>query len=818
VEQEIKKEQSRLEETYSIIYKLYEEKKNVSARVPQDAVEEKVINNAKKEVQKLTDAKKTPYFGRLDFEDRYGKETIYIGKKGIEHDSELVVVDWRTDLGKLYNAYQGVQNKFQINDDPSSEVTIHKKRGINIKDGRVTKISDMGKTVIAEDEHGDTVKYMDDYLEEILTNTSEGHQLRDIVTSIQAEQDQIIRLPLNQSIIVQGAAGSGKSTIALHRISYLLYQLHGKIKPEKVLVLAPNEMFLSYISEIVPELDVEGIEQRTFYDWASHYFTDVRNISELHDDYVKVHNSVDRDELIKVSKYKGSLQFKKLLDDFVNYIGQTMIPHRDIVIDADTILSKEEIDRFYKGKKYLPLNLRMRDMKKYLQSWGRDQIKLQQSRIDEEFEEAYQKWIVSLPEGDERKQVYEALEKAKDLRLKLFKDKVTTEINTYVRKMEDIPAVKMYKSVFQKRVFYTFTPNMEESLLSLLLKNGREIKKEKFSYEDIAPLIYLDAKINGKKLEYEHLVIDEAQDYSPFQLAIMKDYAKSMTILGDMAQGIFSFYGLDSWKEIGSYVFKQKEMKKLNLQTSYRSTKQIMDMANRVLLNSSYDFPLVIPVNRKGMEPVIKQVDSSGELYDEMSDRINKITASESKKIAIITDSRETAVDTYDQLQRRNVSGLQVISEGNQSLSSKIIIIPNFLVKGLEFDAVLIEDVSDRTFRDETLHAKMLYMTITRSHHELYMFYRGNLSPLLEKRDTNDPPKPRASFVDWLNTPVDDPGIVPEVQKERHFNLDESLILFEDEEKLQSTEYFTDDYERVNDFEAWLKVWHRWADYQKNKL
>lgn len=816
MEQELKKEQSRLDKTFTIIDELYSEKKKAFDKIAKDAVEEQVINNQRKDANKLIEAKKTPYFGRLDFYDKYGEETIYVGKKGVEHDSELVVVDWRTELGKLYNAYQGVENKFLLNNDPSSEVTINKKRGINIKDGKVTNISDMGKTVIAENEEGDTVKYMDDYLEEILTNTSEGHQLRDIVSSIQAEQDQIIRLPLNQSIIVQGAAGSGKSTIALHRISYLLYQLHGQIKPEDVLVLAPNEMFLSYISEIVPELDVEGIEQRTFYDWASHYFTDVRNISDLHDEYVKVQNTSNKEDLIKVSKYKGSLKFKKLLDEMVDYIGKTMIPHRDIVIDPDSILSKDEIDEFYNGKKYLPLNLRMRDMKKFILDWSKKQVKLKEDRIEEEFEEAYKTWIVTLPEGEERKQIYEALEKAKGLRLNQYKEKVTNEIATYVKKMEEIPALKMYKSVFQKRVFETFFKEMDENLLSLLLKNGREVKNGNFSYEDIAPLIYIDAKINGKKLEYNHIVIDEAQDYSPFQIAIMKDYAKSMTILGDMAQGIFSFYGLDSWKEIGSYVFKQKEMKQLNLQTSYRSTKQIMNLANRVLLNSSYDFPLVIPVNRQGEEPVFTKVDSVGELYDRMEHVISTLDES-NKKIAIVTDTRESAMDTYDQLTRRSVTNTQVITDGDQELKKQIIIIPNYLVKGLEFDAVIIDDVSDRTFQDETLHAKLLYMTITRSHHQLVMFYRGKLSPLLEERDTNDPPKPRASFVDWLKTSIDNPDIVPEVEKEKYFNLDDSLILFEDEEKLQSVELFTEDFERVHDFEAWLKVWHRWAEYHQNK-
>lgn len=810
----IQKEQERLDSTISIIDELLEVNKQKMNKVSNDIVEAQLIEHAKKEVKKLQDIRQNPYFGRLDFEDEYGKETIYIGKKGIEKDAELIVVDWRTELGKLYNAYQGVQKTFQIGKE-NRPVTINGKRGIIIQDGKVMKVTEIGQTGIVENENGEKVKYMDDYLKEILTNTEEAHKLRDIISSIQAEQDEIIRLPLKDTIIVQGAAGSGKSTIALHRISYLLYQYHEQVKPKDILILAPNEIFLSYIKDIVPEIEIEGIEQRTFYDWASTYFTDVNNIPDLHEQYVHVYGSTDKGDLIKIAKYKGSLRFKKLLDDFVEYIGNTMIPHGDMIIESGVILSKEEIHQFYQAKEYLPLNVRMKEVKDFILNWSNNQIKKRKEQIEEEFEDAYRKWIVTLPEGEERKAVYEALENAKELRMKMFTEKMQHEISLVVKKMENIPALLMYKSVFQKKVFDKFHPDIDEELLSLLLKNGRQIKQEKFMYEDIAPLIYLDAKINGKKLQYEHIFIDEAQDYSPFQLAIMKDYAKSMTILGDIAQGIFSFYGLDRWEEIESYVFKEKEYKRLHLQTSYRSTKQIMDMANRVLLNSNYDFPLVIPVNRHGNVPSIKKVQSIGELYDEMVSSIKIFKEKGYKKIAILTATRQGAIDTFDQLKRRNVTQMEVITEGHQELKEKVVIIPSYLVKGLEFDAVIIEDVSDETFKDETHHAKMLYMSITRAHHDLHMFYRGSLSPLLEDRDPNAPPKPRKSFADWLITDINNPYVEPQVEAMKVVTKEDTLRLFDDEDEELIVEAFEDDRERYYDFHAWLKVWHRWAELRK---
>src|SRR5690606_21316658 len=143
-------------------------------------------------------------------------------------------------------------------------------------------------------------------------------------------------------------------------------------------------------------------------------------------------------------------------------------------------------------------------------------------------------------------------------------------------------------------------------------------------------------------------------------------------------------------------VFKEKEFKRLHLQTSYRSTKQIMDLANRVLLNSNYDFPLVISVNRPGAVPTIKKVESIGELYDEIVNSIRLFEEKGYKKIAILTASKQGAIDTYEQLMRRQITQMEVITEGNQALKEKIVIIPSYLVKGLEFDAVIIEDVSDK--------------------------------------------------------------------------------------------------------------------------
>ncbi len=820
MEETLEQEQRYLDRTLSVIDEQITEKETECRRVPTSRVEEQLRQQSVKELRSLKVARKNPYFGRLDFQDEFGEETIYIGKKGIQDETDLVVVDWRTDLGELYNKYRGVKSEFFVGDDPDHKVTILRKRAIVIEEDRVVKVRDVGKTEVVETPEGKKVKRMDPYLEEVLRQTGDRLQLREIIASIQEEQDEIIRLPLDHTVIVQGAAGSGKSTIALHRVSYLLYQYKERLSPDRVLVLAPNEMFLSYIQGMVPELEIEGIEQRTFYDWASTYFTDVREISDLHEDYVEVYGGGKREERIQVAKFKGSLRFKKMLDDLMADAERQALPKKDFHLTSHHTLTKEEMKAFYESRLHLPFNPRLQELKQFILDWQEEQERLYQEQVEAEFEVAYRNWVITLPEGEERKNMYAALERAKKLRIQEFTKRTRKEVQDYVRRMQPITAYDMYLYVFRDGTFRNYAPDIvekDEKLFHQLLRGTAALREKKFSYEDIAPLIYLDAKINGKSLSYEQIVIDEAQDYSPFQLAILKDYAKSMTVLGDVAQGIFSFYGLDSWEEFQSYIADQHEVKRIDIQTGYRSTKEIMDLANRVLINNNYPYPLVIPVNREGKEPQLEEVQNYGELCDRIEATLQAFLQKGHKTIAVLTNSVETAADLHDQLLRRGLTDVELITNAHQTLQQQMVIIPTYLVKGLEFDAVILEDVSEMMFPDQTHYAKLLYMSITRAQHELVLFYRGNLSPLLEQRDPAEPPPPRPSFADWLITDYHDPNILPEVEKERIVEDTETLPLFE-EEASTTLERFEEDRERVSDFHAWREVWKKWAQQQKTNV
>lgn len=244
-----------------------------------------------------------------------------------------------------------------------------------------------------------------------------------------------------------------------------------------------------------------------------------------------------------------------------------------------------------------------------------------------------------------------------------------------------------------------------------------------------------------------------------------------------------------------------------------------MDLANRVLINNSYPYPLVIPVNRSGEKPRIERVENYGNLCDRMVQVLHEFLQGGQQTIAILTKDVESARDLYDQLSRRGISEMEVVTVAHHRLEKNVVVIPSYLVKGLEFDAVIIEDVSERTFQDHTHHAKILYMSITRAHHELILFYRGNLSPLLEERDPDEPPSPRPSFADWLTTGIRDPDTLPQVMGEKVVEDTEAISLFEDEEEeLTRVEHFEENRERVNDFYAWREVWKKWAESQKAKV
>ncbi|MGL5084344.1 MAG: HelD family protein, partial [Clostridium sp.] len=331
---------------------------------------ERINSVLKKEIENYEEALNTPYFGRVDFREYRGQdESIYIGKQGVSSsaDGEEVIVDWRAPVSDLYYSGTGGYAYYKA---PAGiiEGNLLLKRKFLLQDDNIESIFDEGinELIINQEEGTDLV---DEFLK-INLEESRGKKLKEVVATIQKEQNDIIRWPKNLPIIVQGSAGSGKTTIALHRLAYLLYRYSDTIEGKDILVLAPNKLFLDYISEILPNLGVDEVTQTTFQELVFKRLK-IKGKLKTKDEKIKEIIELKDEEHKKLitdsSKVKGTLIFKSFIDRYVALLESDSLDIQDIEIRGYTLFTRKEIMRLYlKDLKTYPINKRKDEIKRYL--------------------------------------------------------------------------------------------------------------------------------------------------------------------------------------------------------------------------------------------------------------------------------------------------------------------------------------------------------------------------------------------------------------------------------------------------------------------
>jgi len=360
-------------------------------------------------LRNLITARSKPYFARVDFTEEYSRKTekLYIGKMSLmrDEDQEIIIVDWRAPIANLY--YEGRLGEASYccpDGNIKGELTL--KRQFSINDGILLQIFDIDITT------------NDEFLQSYL-GASADSRLKEIVSTIQVEQNKIIRSDMWRPLIVQGAAGSGKTTIALHRIAYLIYTFEKSFEPENFMIIATNRLFLNYISEVLPELGVEKVKQTTFEDFAMEL---IGKRFKIKDTFEKLtmfvnHNATleesSKNNCIKrCSEIKASILFKEIIDDYVKHIEEQFIPGEDFKIAGSVVFKYEEInDLFLKQYKNWPVARRIDEIKKYLSN----RLKVKKNAIIESIDEACDKRIMSIknsmPDTEERRKlVVEAIE------------------------------------------------------------------------------------------------------------------------------------------------------------------------------------------------------------------------------------------------------------------------------------------------------------------------------------------------------------------------------------------------------------------------
>ncbi|WP_160673029.1 RNA polymerase recycling motor HelD [Clostridium sp. C8-1-8] len=708
--------------------------------------EEKIYNIVHKNVEKYKESIEQPYFARIDFREyRKKEEVFYIGKFGLGDmtKGEELVIDWRAPIADLY--YSGTQGDAYYR-APAGVIqgNLSLKRKFLFEDGDIKDIFDEGiNEIILKNTMGDSGDnaLIDEFLK-INLEQSTGRKLKEVVATIQKEQNDIIRAEKNAPIIVQGSAGSGKTTVALHRLAYLLYRYKDKLSGQDILVIAPNKLFLDYISEVLPTLGVGEVLQKTFEDFAQDFLKLKGKIYSKDKKLQQVLESEDTEEVKYItnsSKVKGSMVFKSILDRFLLILERESADIKDIKIQGFTVFEEKEIKRLYvKDMKHMPINRRKDEIKRYFLLKLNEKLMKVIEKIDFQYEYQISRIKKQMDDCQERR---EKLIEIYDERDK-FKNKIRTEgrseFDTYFDNWKGIDTKDLYRRLFtEEGLFDELTDGVVPKKLwdYISAKLQKDDEEGIIDSDDIAAMLYLKLMVEGvpEDKKYKHIVIDEAQDYSPLQMCVasMLALGNSMTIVGDIGQGIYYYKGIDQWEKLIEDVF-HGECSYIPLTQSYRSTIEIINFANKVLKKQKNNLKPATPVLRHGEEPKIIQYEDNKEFAEQADAIVEKVLDNGKNSVAIIGRTFEECKKIRDIMKKNSKNQWTLIKEADKNIKLDKIIIPSYLTKGLEFDCSIVFNCNDEVYGDSELNKKLLYVVLTRALHYQYVFYNGNVSNLLE--------------------------------------------------------------------------------------
>lgn len=687
-----------------------------------------------KKLQDLKKIKDKPYFARIDFTAKGEKtEKLYIGKLSIldSENQQPIIIDWRAPISNLY--YDGrIGNSSYESPGGKIEGEISLKRQYFIENKELLKYSDID------------LKANDDLLQVALEEKADD-RLKNIVATIQGEQNNIIRADMNKALIVQGVAGSGKTTIALHRIAYLIYNCDKEFNPEDFMIIAPNKFFLNYISNVLPDLGVENVKQYTFEDLAYEIIGKKLKISDSNEKLVTIVNKEfdeinngDVNTIIQESKLKSSIEFKKVVDGFLKNLEENYLPKKDFILENVRIMRYENIQKLFTGTyKELDFEKRINEVKKHIFSKIKNNKQIIEDTITAKRSAKIKEMLKdkTLTEEEQRKRRIEIFEETESVLKKLEKNDIKI-VDSYFNEIIKKDAIEHYKDFIEN---YIFDKINDEILGSYLVRNTmKNLNKGEVTFEDLAPIMYIHYKIYGTKVKSKlrHVIVDEAQDYGEFQFSVLKTILKSnsMTILGDIAQGVHSYRGIENWKKFIDVEFPEGDAIYTTLEKTYRTTKDIMYKANEVIEKlPEFEKQFIVkgePVIDRKDSIHIKEMPNEDEIIKVCSEKINEYTLEGFKSIAIIGKDMKECKNIKKKIEKYN-KDIKLIQSKDSEYHAGISIVPSYLAKGLEFDSVILFNVNNENYQNTVLDIKLLYVAITRAMSKLDVFYTGRISEIM---------------------------------------------------------------------------------------
>ncbi|MEG7335383.1 RNA polymerase recycling motor HelD [Bacillus sp. 0102A] len=675
------------------------------------------------QLKRIHQLKASPYFGRVDFIENGEEqaERIYIGLASCmdEKEEHFLIYDWRAPISSMYYNYSPGKAEYEVPGE-TIEGEMELKRQFIIKNGDLKAMFNTDMTI------------GDEMLQEVLSHQSDT-QMKNIVSTIQKEQNQIIRNEKSKFLIVQGAAGSGKTSAALQRVAYLLYRHRGVIDAGQIVLFSPNFLFNSYVSSVLPELGEENMEQVTFQEYIEHRlgrkFLCESPFDQLEYCLTESTKGGFPSRLTGIT-WKAGLSFQQFIDEYVSRLSSEGMIFKNIVFRGQKLIAKEQIHSyFYSLDQRQSIPNRMEQTAKWLLS----------ELHTFEKKERRKDWVVQeaeLLDKEDYLDVYKKLQERKQFSESTFNDyqreqqllaaiivkKAFNPLKQAVRLFAFLDVKQLYLHLFSS--WRGKFQHAEMAAIGALTRSA--FAENKLLYEDAAPFLYMQDLIEGRKknTKIKHLFIDEAQDYSPFQMAYMRSIfpAASMTVLGDINQSIY-VHAIHGAKHMDA-CFEGEPAEYVHLKRTYRSTRQIVDLT-KAMLQDGAD---IEPFNRNGEMPLVFKTEGREDLCQKLTKEIERLKKQGHETIAVICKTAQQCIQAHAYISE--YIDIRLIYKENQTFQKGVCVIPVYLAKGIEFDAVLVYDASEEHYQTEH-DRRLLYTACTRAMHTLAVLYTGKASPFV---------------------------------------------------------------------------------------
>ncbi|UOQ46859.1 UvrD-helicase domain-containing protein [Gracilibacillus caseinilyticus] len=687
--------------------------------------------HATKRLSQLRRMEEIPYFGRIDFteEGSSGQEQIYIGISTLSDTSgeNFLIYDWRAPVSSVYYDYQPGPAKYET-PDGVIEGNLEKKWQYLIRRGELQSMFDTSLTI------GDEI------LQQVLGKGTDK-QMHSIVATIQQEQNRIIRQDQGRPLIVHGAAGSGKTSAAMQRIAYLLYKYRGHLNADQIILFSPNSMFSSYVSNVLPELGEDNMQQVTFQEYLMYRLDkdfQVENPYEQLEYALTAANTPSYSSRVQSMQFKASIHFFKAIQSYRQSLELSGMVFKNITFRGEPLVTAQQLtEQFYRYDTSLRFPNRLEKLKDWLLKKIKEVQKEERAKpwVQEEIEllsnEDYHKAHAFLAEkrGYQREAIADYEMEPKALAQLIVYQKLKP-LRKRISAYQFIDFKGIYKQLFTDPLHINnwLEVDAPDKWASICQETLNMLDENKLFYEDATPFLLLKELIQGFQINssIKHIVVDEAQDYSPFQFEFLKRLfpATKMTVLGDFNQAIFTHASEHVNFDTLTNLYGSEKTELINISRSYRSTKPIIEFTRSLVPNGAQ----IIPFERDGERPALKKVTDYTELHDSIAEKVRALRQADYHSIAIICKSAEESYRAYESL--ASIDGIKLLKTTSSEYEQGVVVVPSYLSKGIEFDAVIIYDASEHIYNDESLR-RIFYTACTRAMHDLQLYSVGEPSKFM---------------------------------------------------------------------------------------